>query len=166
MDLPALHALGVRRASPGTRCACRKAVSSKTKKGSGFAAAQLGRVGLPALRTLEPAAKWKKSCEPMNKKGCAAAQLGRVDLPALRTLDVRGASLARQRPSPVPGFEVTWLLVAAVVAGCPRLRALAWTRQHWDRLQCQALGCALPATLERITVQVLKNVPSLHHVAG
>ena len=98
--------------------------------------------------------------------GFAAAQLGRVDLPALRELDVRGASLARQRPSPVPGFEVIWLPVAAVVAGCPRLRALSWTRQHWDRAQCQALGCALPVSLERITVQVTKGTPLLHHGPG
>ena len=112
--------------------------------------------------------------------GFADVQLGRVDLPALRELDVRGASLARQRPSPVPGFEVTWLPVAAVVAGCPRLRALSWTRQHWDRAQCQELGCALPVTLERITVQVTLvcnpdphpslnpfiGTPRLHHGAG
>ena len=92
----------------------------------------------------------------------AVTQLGPVDLPELRALDVRGASLARQRPSPVPGFEVTWLPVAAVVAGCPRLRALSWTRQHWDRLQCRALGCALPATLARLTVQVTDTPPALH----
>ncbi|KAK9822162.1 hypothetical protein WJX81_002809 [Elliptochloris bilobata] len=91
-------------------------------------------------------------------KAVARLQLGDVRLPALHTLDLRGASLARTRPPPVPGHQVLWLPVAPVAAGCPSLRTLLYTEtpvQYWEAESdsCCALGQALSTTLQHLTVQ-------------
>lgn len=79
-------------------------------------------------------------------------------LPALQTLDVCGASLARQRLPPVPGWELTWVAAGPLVVGCPHLRALAYTRAVGGALS-SALGAALPLSMRVLTVQVCPPPP-------